>query len=271
VTRSSAPPVVLSVAGSDPSGGAGIQADLRTFAALGVHGASALTAVTVQGAEGIRQVNPVPAATVAAQIEVVLCDLPVVATKTGLLPTVEVVEAIAELASRLAPLVVDPVLNASAGGALAEPGVATAMRKLLVAVSSVMTPNLAEACALTGLEVGDLASMRRAAASLVGSGCALAVVTGGHLGGGEAIDVAYDGATWAELRSPMVLTRNTRGTGCTFAAAVTAYLAQGLEPLVAVEKAKAFVTAALRGAAGWHLGAGAGPLDQLGWGSLPTS
>ena len=261
------PPVALTVAGSDPSGGAGIQADLRTFTALGVHGTSVVAALTVQDTSAVHRVEPVDTGLVSEQLRTVTSDMWPGATKTGLLATVGNVEVVADAAARraLGPLVVDPVLRASTGGPLTPPELAEAYRRLLLPVATVVTPNLSEAAWLTGYDVGDLDGMRRAARALVQLGAAAAVVTGGHLcSPGEVVDVVAWGESLHELRHPRVVTTNTHGTGCTFSAAVAAFLARGLGPEEAVEGAGRFVQRALAGAAGWELGGGAGPLDQRG-------
>ena len=261
------PPVALTVAGTDPCGGAGIAADLRTFAALGVHGALAVAAVTVQDTTGVSEVHALDAGLVTAQIRAVCGDLDVAATKTGLLSTPDNVAAVAAQAPALGSLVVDPVLRASTGAALGGEGLAEAYLRALVPVATVVTPNTDEAAALTGVPVDDVAAMRRAAARLVAAGAGAAVVTGGHLGGRAVVDVVCDGAGCVELSAPRVPTGNTHGTGCTFAAAVAAHLALGRNAADAARLAQQFVGRALAGATGWRLGTGPGPLDQLGWGA----
>lgn len=271
------PRVVLTIAGSDSSGGAGIEADLRTFAALGVHGAVALSAVTAQNTTGVTAVLAVEPEMVRAQVEAVTSDLEVAAVKTGMLARPATVLAVAALAEGglLPRLVVDPVLVSSTGHLLMEAGGVDAYREALVPCAQVLTPNLRETAVLVGTEVAELASiaaMADAGRRLVALGARCCVVKGGHLVGGGATDArAPDVVVTADavhtLDAPRVATRNDHGTGCSFAAAVAVGLSEGLDALAAIERAKDFVAAALRGAASWHLGAGHGPIDHLGWGS----
>jgi hydroxymethylpyrimidine/phosphomethylpyrimidine kinase len=264
---SSTPPVALTIAGSDSGGGAGVQADLKTFAALGVFGTSALTALTAQNTRGVTGVWPVPASFVVAQVEAVLDDLTVRAVKTGMLGTREVVEAVAGLAAagRLPHLVVDPVMVATSGDRLLEQPAEQAYVALLLPYAAVLTPNLLEAQALLGGSITTLDEQREAARALGALGAEVVVVKGGHAvrdSGDDAVDVVWDGREVRDLRSPRVATDNAHGTGCTFAAAIAAGLAQGREAGVAVEAAKAYVTGALQAGADWRLGGGSGPLDH---------
>jgi hydroxymethylpyrimidine kinase/phosphomethylpyrimidine kinase len=257
------PPVVLTIAGSDSGGGAGIQADLKTFAALRVYGASVLTAVTAQNTRTVRDVFRMPVDVVAAQLDAVLDDLPVVATKVGMLAAVDIADAVAARARAglLPGLVLDPVLLASAGRGL---GVVAAVERLLP-YATVLTPNAAEASALLGRPVDTPDAMATAAAELGAAGPRAVVVTGGDAGGEESLDAVWTaGRAWT-LRQPRVRTRHTHGTGCTFSAAVAARLAHGDGIADAVGAAKRFVTGALAGARGWAVGAGSGPLDHFGW------
>lgn len=264
---SPSPPVALSVAGSDSGGGAGIAADLRTFASLGVHGALALAAVTAQDTLGVRAIEVVPSAHVLAQVDAVLGDLEVRAAKTGMLAAASTVDALAKRFCEPAapPLVVDPVLVASSGDPLFPADALDAYRRL-VAVATLLTPNLHEAALLAGRPVRDLDDMVGAAEALRGLGARAVVVKGGHLAGEESVDVLVDEGGTLLLRAARVATRNTHGTGCTLSAAVAAGLAKGLALRDALVEAKAFVTRALEGAASWRLGAGHGPLDQVGAG-----
>lgn len=243
-------PVVLSIAGSDPSGGAGLQADLKTFHAFGVYGAAVVTSVTVQNTAGVRDRHDVPAAVVAAQLDAVLDDLAVAAAKTGLLPDAGVVDAVATcLAARpRAPLVVDPVLVATSGDALADPGALAAIRTRLLPLATVVTPNLAEAEALAGGPVRSRVAMREAAAAIVRLGAAAAFVTGGHLDG-PACDVLATADAVHELEGARVAGGPTHGTGCTLSAALAAELARGTPLLDAARAAKAYVARALAAAA----------------------
>lgn len=264
------PPVALTIAGSDSSGGAGIQADLKTFAALGVFGASAITALTAQNTTGVREVHGAPAPFVVAQIEAVLDDLDVAAVKTGMLATAEIVGAVAKLAAagRLPNLVVDPVMVSSTGHALLEPDAQRRYVDDLLPHAAVVTPNRREAEALLGTPIRTLADQRAAARALADLGPRTVVVKGGHPvddAGGHAIDVVWDGERAYELRSVFVDTANNHGTGCTFAAAIAAELAKGTDLVFALSAAKAYVRRAVAGGAAWRLGAGNGPLDHFGW------
>jgi len=264
------PPVALTIAGSDSGGGAGVQADLKTFAALGVFGTSALTALTAQNTLGVRGVHPVPAAFVVAQVEAVLEDLDVRAVKTGMLATLENVRAVAQLAAagRLPFLVVDPVMVSSSGDRLLEQVAERAYVDELLPQAAVLTPNLLEAEVLLGAGIGTLAEQREAARALGALGPRVVVVKGGHATADtadEAVDVVWDGQTVSELRAPRIETPNNHGTGCTFASAIGAGLAKGQDVGEAVQAAKTYVGRAVAGGAGWRLGGGHGPLDHFGW------
>jgi len=264
------PPVALTIAGSDSGGGAGIQADLKTFAALRVFGTSAITALTAQNTTGVRGVHAAPTEFVIAQIAAVLDDLPVGAVKTGMLATASTVEAVAALAvaGRLPHLVVDPVMVSSSGDRLLEPAAEAAYRDKLFPHAAVVTPNRREAEVLLGTTIRSRADQHAAARALGDLGAGAAVVKGGHPAGdagGLAVDVVWDGTDTYELTAPWVDTPNTHGTGCSFAAATAAHLAQGDDLRTALAGAKAFVARAVAGGARWRLGAGHGPLDHFGW------
>jgi len=254
--------VALTIAGSDSSGGAGIQADLRTFAAHGVHGASAITAVTAQNTVAVIDYVALEPRMVVAQIEAVAADMPVAAVKTGMLASRPIVEAVAEAVARLRlpHLVVDPVMVAKSGDRLLDPAAESAYRERLFPLAEVVTPNLAEAEALLARPVRSVEAMARAARDLHALGPRAVLVKGGHLEG-DPVDVFFDGRHPEELRAPRIETRNTHGTGCTLSAAIAARLALGAETLEAVRGAKAYLTEALRGA--YSLGRGAGPVDHL--------
>ncbi|MBS3939836.1 MAG: bifunctional hydroxymethylpyrimidine kinase/phosphomethylpyrimidine kinase [Actinobacteria bacterium] len=264
------PHVALTIAGSDSGGGAGIQADLRAFGQFGVFGASVITAVTAQNTVGVTDVHVIPAATVTAQIDAVLGDLPVAAVKTGMLATAELVELVAARAAagELSNLVVDPVLVSATGHRLLEDSALAAYRELLLPHATIATPNLDEAAALLGRPLRTLDDARAAAHSLAELGTRVVVVKGGHLVGPRAVDVVVVDGDEHELAVDRIDTPNTHGTGCTFAAAAAAGLANGLDPLDALAGAKRYVTAAIAGAATWRLGAGNGPLDHLGFGPV---
>ncbi|MGH9064127.1 MAG: bifunctional hydroxymethylpyrimidine kinase/phosphomethylpyrimidine kinase, partial [Acidimicrobiales bacterium] len=261
--------VALTIAGSDSGAGAGLQADLKAFAALGVFGTSAVTAVTAQNTLGVRAVHVLPPEMVDAQIAAVVEDLAPRAAKTGMLATAAIMAVVARRAAAgdLPHLVVDPVMVASSGDRLLDEDAERAYLDRLLPLAEVATPNLREASLLVGRPLVDLDDMAAAARSLHEAGAGVVVVKGGHLPGPEAVDVVFDGREVVLLRSPWVATANVHGTGCTLSAAIAAHLARGLGPLEAVAAAKELVTAALRGAAGWSIGsaAGHGPLDHFGW------
>ena len=264
------PRVALTIAGSDSGGGAGVQADLKAFAACGVFGASAITALTAQNTTGVRGVHAVPAAFVVEQVEAVLDDLDVAAVKTGMLGTAEVVHAVAGLAAagRLPHLVVDPVMVASSGARLLETAAERAYVEALLPHAQVLTPNLSEAQVLLGRSITTLDGQREAARALGALGPRAVLVKGGHAvegAGDQAVDVLWDGSQVLELRAPRVVGTNDHGTGCTLASAIAAGLARGEGVVDAVAGAKAYVLRALTGGAGWQLGAGHGPLDHFGW------
>ena len=254
------PAVVLTIAGSDPSGGAGIQADLKTFAAFGAYGAAVLTPHRAEH-RGVRDRSDVAPAFVGAQLDAVLDDLPVAAVKTGLLPDAGVVDVVVErLRARPVPaLVVDPVLIATSGDPLTAPTTLAALRDRLLPLATLVTPNLAEAAALTGLDVRARAGMRDAAAALVRLGAGAALVKGGHLRD-RACDVLATTDGVVELDAPRIDVGPTHGTGCTLSAAIAAELARGLPLLDAVRSAKDFVRRAIEGSAA--LGRGSRVLDH---------
>jgi hydroxymethylpyrimidine/phosphomethylpyrimidine kinase len=257
----------LTIAGSDSSGGAGIQADLKTFAALGVYGTSAITAVTAQNTLGISAIMPVTPEMVAAQIEAVIADLGADAVKIGMLGTAANADVVAGCLARhhLANVVLDPVMIATHGARLLdEDGVAILCSRLL-GLATVVTPNLAEAAALTGLPVRTMQEMRAAAMRLSGMGAHAVIVKGGHLDAAP-IDVLYDGRTFTELPGDRVDTRHIHGTGCTFSSAIAARLALGDSLIDAFRAAKTLVTCALQQAPG--LGHGQGPLGHKSFGSV---
>lgn len=258
------PPVALSIAGSDPSGGAGIQADLKTFAAFGVYGAAVITALTAQNTTGVSAVHVPPVAFLAEQLDAVVGDLTVGACKTGMLADAAVVATVARRAEegRLARLVVDPVMVATSGDRLLEPAAETAYLDLLFPWAAVITPNVHEAGLLLGRAIDDDADLAEAARELHRHGPAVVVVKGGDLQGMDAVDAVYDGTSLQFLCAPRVPTRHTHGTGCTFSAAIAAGLSRGAEPHAAIAQAKQYTTAALRAGASWCLGRGRGPLDH---------
>lgn len=266
------PVVALTIAGTDSAGGAGVHADLRTFAALGLHGTSAIAALTAQSTQGIDAVHVVPADFVVAQAVSVLDDLDVRATKTGFLASAATVSAVGELVRShpLPNLVVDPVLVRTTGERLFGRDVEEAYAEHLFSRARVLTPNRVEAGLLVGRTLRTVGDMEEAARTLATRGPELVVVKGGDAEdeGDRSIDVVATADGHVEhLDMARVATANDHGSGCTFAAATAAHLALGSDLLVAVREAKRFVHAGLAGAAGWRLGAGHGPLDQFGWGS----
>jgi hydroxymethylpyrimidine/phosphomethylpyrimidine kinase len=256
------PLVALTIAGSDPTAGAGIQADLKTFAAYRLYGASVVTAVTSQNTRGVDDVFTVPATVVGTQLAAVLSDLRPAAVKIGMLGTAEIAAVVAAKARAgdLPNLVLDPVLASSSGFRL---GVTAAVKRLLP-YATVVTPNREEASALVGWEVASVADMAGAAGQLAAEGAKYVAVTGGDAGGDESVDALWTPAGARFLHAPRVVTTNTHGTGCTFSAAVAARLALGDAVPDAVVAAKEYVTRALRAAAEWRLGGGTGPLNHFG-------
>lgn len=253
-------PVALTIAGSDPSGGAGIQADLKTFHQFGVYGEAAITLLTVQNTQSVTHVELMPPGLVVQQIRAILDDIPPHAAKTGALGDEQIIRALGELAADFRfPLVVDPVMISKHGSHLmAEEGMGV-FREILLPHAFLLTPNLHEAEILTGEPVRSVEQMCRAAEQIRGMGARHVLVKGGHLQG-PAIDVLLTGDEFHELQSERIETRHTHGTGCTYSAAITAELAKGTPVLQAVESAKKFITRAIRTNPG--LGAGAGPVNH---------
>ncbi len=251
---------VLTIAGSDSGGGAGIQADLKTFAFLGVYGASAVTALTAQNTLGVRGIHPAPPLFVADQIEAVLCDIGADVVKTGMLFDAGIIDVVAEAIEKHALLaVVDPVMIAKGGAHLLREEAAEALRRDLIPRTWLLTPNVPEAEALTGIEVRSEMEMERAARILQQMGARNVLIKGGHLPG-DAVDLLLTGKDLHRFASERIETRNTHGTGCTFSAAIAAFAAQGEPLLTAVGRAKDFITEAIRTAV--PLGAGHGPVNH---------
>ncbi|HLN41159.1 MAG TPA: bifunctional hydroxymethylpyrimidine kinase/phosphomethylpyrimidine kinase [Acidimicrobiales bacterium] len=263
------PALSMTIAGSDSGGGAGLQADLKTFAALGVFGTSVVTALTAQNSAEVRGVLVVDPAFVELQIDAVLSDLPVASVKTGMLASSATVAAVARWAAegRLPNLVVDPVLVASTGRPLLDEGAVASYLELLLPHALVVTPNMREAAILADMPVTDVDGMVRAARRLADTGVGAVVVKGGHLAGRRAPDIVLLEGAVHVLDGPRVTSRNDHGTGCTLSAATAGLLALGTDLLDALARAKEFVSVALRGSATWRLGAGHGPLDHFGWGA----
>lgn len=259
------PPVALTIAGSDSSGGAGIQADLKTFHALGVYGTSAITALTAQNTEGVTGIFPVDAAFVAEQIDTTVGDIPPDAVKTGMLAGRAVVLAVAESADRhrFRFLVVDPVMVATTGAPLLEPDAVEAVRRYLLPRATLVTPNAPEAGTLLGWTIETSSQLASAARALVEDlGVRAALVKGGDLSGEELVDVFYDGERIELFRAPRIETASTHGSGCALASAIAAYVARGSELLEAIRLARRWVRRGIENAP--PLGRGRGPLDLFG-------
>ncbi|MQG29689.1 MAG: bifunctional hydroxymethylpyrimidine kinase/phosphomethylpyrimidine kinase [SAR202 cluster bacterium] len=257
-------PVVLTIAGSDSGSGAGIQADLKTFAAHGVHGTSAITAVTAQNTLGVTAVQEVDLDVIAAQIDAVVEDMHPVAVKTGMLSSPEIVRLVAAKANEYGwqTLVVDPVMVASSGARLLRDEAVETYRTELLPLAAVTTPNLLEATELTGIEIASSGDVREAAKAISVLGVKYVVVKGGHMEvAGESRDLLYDGRDFVEFGLPWIDTTSTHGTGCTFASAITAQLALGGDIESAFRSAKKFVWEAMNAA--YPVGQGHGPLNQM--------
>jgi len=256
-------PRALSIAASDSGGGAGIQADLKTFSALGVYGMTAITAVTVQNTLGVHRYEALPPELVADQIRAVATDIGVDAAKTGMLATSAIVDAVADAVEevRLPNLVVDPVFVSKHGHTLLADDAIEGLRRRIVPLATLVTPNLPEASGLAALEVASRDDMRRAADAILALGAGAVLLKGGHLEGGEAADLFADGDREEWLAAPRIDTVHTHGTGCTLSSAIAAHLARGERLPDAVRAGKAFVTEAIRHALA--IGGGIGPVDQL--------
>ncbi len=259
------PPRALTIAGSDSGGGAGIQADLKTFAALGVFGTSAITAITAQNTLGVTAVAEVPVEVIADQIEAVVTDIGVDAVKTGMLSSSEIVECVAAATERfeLAPLVVDPVMVAATGARLLQDDAVDSVKTRLVPISTVVTPNVPEAEVLTDVEIDSIEDMELAGSELIAMGAGAVVVKGGHLddGSGRINDVLVTRDGIKHFTSLRIDTTNNHGTGCTFASSVAAHLAHGVDLASAVDSAQRFVWNAMFNAP--SIGGGHGPLNHM--------
>jgi hydroxymethylpyrimidine/phosphomethylpyrimidine kinase len=258
-------PIALTIAGSDSGGGAGIQADLKTFSALGVFGASVLTAVTAQNTHGVRDVEVLSPRIVGAQIDAVMSDLAVGAIKIGMAASAPVIETIAgRLAIVSQPVVLDPVMVATAGDRLLAEDAVAALREGLVPLATLVTPNLPEAALLSGLRMAeDEAAMARQAEAMMEAGARAVLIKGGHLTGAESVDLLFDGETMHRLSAKRVATRNDHGTGCTLSAAIAARLALGDTLQEAVSAAKDYLTQALAHADELTIGSGRGPVHHF--------
>jgi len=252
--------VALTIAGSDPSGGAGLQADLKTFHQFGVYGMSVVTLLTVQNTREVASVDPLDADYVEAQLRATTSDIQPQAAKAGALGTAEIAEVVASWAEKSrCPLVLDPVLVSTHGADLGAEGLRETILQRLLPQASLVTPNLDEAEALAGFEVSNVEAMEAAARLLVERGAVAALVKGGHLAG-EAVDVLFANGRIDRFRAARIDTQHTHGTGCTYSAAITAELAKGADLRSSVETAKRYVARAIAAAPG--LGGGRGPLDH---------
>ena len=258
-------PRVLTIAGSDPGGGAGVQADLKTFTVFRVFGMSAITALTAQNTCEVRAIHAVPAAFVRQQIDLVVSDIGVDAVKTGMLLSAEIIATVATAirTHHFGPVVVDPVMIAQSGARLLQEDARHCLVQELLPLADIVTPNVPEAEVLTGMPIRGVADMHAAARRLIDLGCRASLVKGGHLDGELAVDVFADGTECHELACPRVPARHTHGTGCQLSAAIAAGLARGQPLHAAVDTAKRFVTVAIQ--EGLPLGHGAGPANPLAW------
>ncbi len=259
-------PVALTIAGSDSSGGAGIQADLKTFAALGVYGASVITALTAQNTRGVTAIHPVPADFVTAQLDAVFGDLAVGAVKIGMLGARATIEAIADALKRWSPpyIVLDPVMIATSGERLLAADAVDALRTKLIPAASIITPNLPEAAVLLGEPLASTdAAIESQGRRLLSLGCSFVLIKGGHGHGSESIDYLMDANSTLPLAWPRIATKNTHGTGCSLASAIAAGLAKGEGMETAVRNAKAFVSAAIASADRFAVGHGHGPVHHF--------
>ena len=259
-------PNLLTIAGSDPSGGAGIQADLKTFAALGVYGASVITALTAQNTKGVSAIHDVPAGFIKAQIDAVFSDLDVAAVKIGMLSQAATIEAVAQGLDRYRArnIVLDPVMVATSGDRLLADSAIETLRKTLVPRALVITPNLSEAAALTGASLArNEQEMEIQARELLALGARNVLIKGGHGSGDESVDLLIGQGEVVRLAARRIATGNTHGTGCTLSSAIAAGLAKDLDLKTAVRDAKTYVTAAIAAADKLHVGHGHGPLHHF--------
>ncbi|MEM1542017.1 MAG: bifunctional hydroxymethylpyrimidine kinase/phosphomethylpyrimidine kinase [Ignisphaera sp.] len=260
----------LTIAGSDSGGGAGIQADLKTFAALGVHGMSVITSVTAQNTYEVRAVHDIPLDIIKTQFEAVVEDIGVDAAKTGMLSRYEVVELVSSLIKSYSiPVVVDPVMVAKSGAPLLKENAVEALIKYLIPIATVVTPNRFEAEKLTSIAIKSIDDAKRAARKIVEDlGARAAIVKGGHMEGEDSIDILYVDGVYREFRAKRIETRNTHGTGCSFSAAIAAELAKGKNIVEAVKTAKEFITIAIEH--GLPIGKGHGPVNPMAWLYIPA-
>ncbi len=256
-------PRALTIAGSDSSGGAGIQADLKTFTALGVYGMSAITSVTVQNTQGVYGVLDVPPQMVYEQIKVVMEDIGVDAVKTGMLHREDIIEFVAKAVKdfSIEKLVVDTVMYSKSGYPLLEERAQKALIEKLIPLAALITPNIPEAERLCNFKIRSVEDMEKACKFLLSLGCKAVLVKGGHLESGENVDVFYDGVNFEYLKGEFVKTKNTHGTGCTLSSAITAFLAKGMDLKTSIKKAKDYIQKAIEN--NLKIGKGHGPLNHM--------
>jgi len=258
--------IAVTIAGSDSGGGAGIQADLKTFSALGVYGASVVTALTAQNTKGVSAIHDVPAQFVAAQMDAVFSDLAVGAVKIGMVSQSPVIETIAAGLERWrqSKVVLDPVMIATSGDKLLAPDAVDVLKRVLMPRALIVTPNLPEAAALLDAPIADTENeMRAQGERLLALGAHAVLIKGGHGGGAESVDLLVEPTAWARLAADRIATKNTHGTGCTLSSAIAAGLAKGLALAEAVRAAKAYVTAALAAGSRIKIGSGHGPVHHF--------
>ncbi len=263
-------PVALTIAGSDSSGGAGIQADLKTFAAMGVHGTSAITSITAQNTREVRAVYDLPPDFVALQIEAVVDDIGVDAAKTGMLSNASIIMAVAKVVKKYGfPLVVDPVMIAKSSARLLREDAVDVLKRELIPIAKIITPNRMEAEALLGIEIRSIKEAREAAQMLVDSyGCEAAIVKGGHIEGEYTVDILYYKGLFHEFKDRRIDTKTTHGTGCSFSAAIAAGIAKGKDIVDSISSAKEFISIAIE--YGMDIGSGYGPVNPTAYIYIPA-
>lgn len=258
-------PTIVTIAGSDPSSGAGIQADIKTCQKLGVFCTTVITAVTVQNTKGVKKFYSMSALAVTEQINAVMGDIAPKVWKTGMLVNKEIIKVVIDRVKKnnIRHLIVDPVLISSSGKLLLEINAIEILKTQLIPLATILTPNIPEAETLAGIKILSIEQMKEAAKKLYAMGAKYVVLKGGHLKSNNAVDIFFDGTAFVELKSKRVDTKNTHGTGCTFSAAIAAFLARDFEPIDAVKKAKQFVTNALLRGKNLTIGHGIGPLNHF--------
>jgi len=258
---------VLTIAGSDSGGGAGIQADLKTFSALGCYGMSVITALTAQNTQGVTAIHPVPAGFVRQQLEAVLSDIGADAVKIGMLFSPELIKTVAETLAefQVKNVVLDPVMVATSGDKLLQDDAITAIIEHLIPMADILTPNLPEASVLAACELNSRESLEKAAKNLASSGCGNILIKGGHLTGQSSDDLLYMAAEkrFIELKGERVATSNTHGTGCTLSSAIASFIARDYETEAAIVEAKSYIQGAIKAGAAYRIGEGRGPVHHF--------